>query len=49
MSTFEELEIIPLLHRNSIAYIGMKKRENYLATKVIDGAFVALSNKGKIY
>jgi hypothetical protein len=40
--------VIPLLHRNTQTYIGMKNRENYLATNVVDGMFIALSDKGKL-
>lgn len=32
-----------------MSFIGMKERNSYLATKVIDGRFIALSNKGKLY
>ena len=27
----------------------MKKRQDYIASRVIDGKFIALSNKGKVY
>ena len=38
-----------MLHRNTSTFIGMKKRQDYISTKVIDGKFIALSNKGKLY
>jgi hypothetical protein len=47
--SYEQIEIIPLLHRNTMSFIGMKERNSFLATKVIDGKFVALSDKGKLY
>lgn len=41
--------VIPMLHRNTARYLGMKDRSQYLATKVIDGRFIALTTKGKLY
>ena len=38
-----------MLHRSTSCFIGMKKRENFIATRIIDGIFIALSNKGKLY
>ena len=38
-----------MLHRNTSTFIGMKKRQDYIASRVIDGKFIALSNKGKLY
>jgi len=38
-----------MLHRNTSTFIGMKKRQDFIATRVIDGKFLALSNKGKLY
>ena len=32
-----------------MSFIGMKDRINYIATRVIEGRFIALSNKGKLY
>jgi hypothetical protein len=42
MKSLDCLIIIPALHRNNIAFIGMAKREMYLATKVIKDKFIAL-------
>jgi len=30
MSDYESVKIIPILHRNSISFFGIKKKENYL-------------------
>jgi hypothetical protein len=49
LSSFEKIMVIPMLHRNTARYMGMKDRKNYLATKVMNGRFIALSKKGKIY
>ena len=35
LSSFDKMTIIPALHRNTIAFIGMGKKSSYLATKVI--------------
>lgn len=34
--------IVPALHRNTIAFIGMNKRDTYLATAMIKDKFIAL-------
>jgi hypothetical protein len=36
------LIIVPALHRNTLSFMGMKKRENYLVTSVMKDKFVAL-------
>ena len=41
--------IVPALHRNTIAFIGMNKRESYLATKLIKDKFIALDNKNHLF
>lgn len=38
------MNIVPALHRNTIGFIGMNDRVNYLATKVIKDKFIALDN-----
>lgn len=48
-ANYEEIEVVPILHRNTIAHIGMKQKTEYLATKVIDGLIITLSLKGKLY
>lgn len=32
-----------------MSFIGMKERNSYIATRVIGGRFIALTNKGKLY
>jgi hypothetical protein len=36
---------VPVLHRNTISFVGMSDREEYLVTKVVKDKFIALSNK----
>ncbi len=40
---------MPALHRNTIAFIGMSKRDSYLATKVIKDKFIALDRKNYLF
>jgi hypothetical protein len=37
---------MPLLHRNTVSYIGMKAISKYLETREIDGKVYALKCKG---
>lgn len=48
LSSYDNIEVVPVLHRNTISFIGMSKREAYLATRVIDDKFIALSKKNQI-
>lgn len=41
--------IVPALHRNNIAFIGMNKRDSYIATKKIKDKFIALDNKNYLF
>ena len=47
--SFDRLTIVPALHRNTIAFIGMAARKDYLATKVIKDKFIALDYKNYLY
>jgi hypothetical protein len=49
LQSFDSLNIVPALHRNTIAFIGMANRKDYLATKIINDRFVALDYKNYIY
>lgn len=40
---------MPALHRNTIAFIGMGKRDTYLATKVIKDKFIALNKDNYLF
>jgi hypothetical protein len=42
LSSFDAIEVVPILHRNTISFIGMKKRSNYLAARAIQDKFVTL-------
>jgi hypothetical protein len=37
-----------MLHRNTIAFVGMSNREEYLVTKVIKDRFIALDKRNQL-
>jgi hypothetical protein len=39
---------MPVLHRNSIFFMGMGEREDYLVTRVIDDKFIALDKRNNL-
>lgn len=43
MKTAETLEIIPLLHRNSIAFLGMPDRHQIICTRTLNDKFSVLT------
>jgi hypothetical protein len=49
LKSLDTLNIVPALHRNTLAFIGMSKRESYLATKVIKDRFIALDVNNYIF
>lgn len=49
LKSFDTLVIIPALHRNTIAFIGMSRRDQYLATKQIKDKFIALDKNNYIF
>lgn len=49
LKSFDMLSIVPALHRNTIAFIGMAARKDYLATKVIKDKFIALDRKNHLF
>jgi len=36
------------LHRNSIQFMGMKERKDFLSTRVIDDKFIALDKENNL-
>jgi hypothetical protein len=49
LKSFNSLSIVPALHRNTIAFIGMGVRESYLATKTIKDKFIALDMRNQLF
>jgi hypothetical protein len=45
----DTLVIVPAVHRNTIAFIGMNKRDSYIATKLIKDKFIALDKNNYIF
>jgi hypothetical protein len=41
-SDFQTVKVVPLLHRNTLSFFGMRPRHEYLAFKRIKDAFIAL-------
>lgn len=44
LASFDSIEVLPLMHRNAISFIGMQERSTYIATKVDKDRFIALNN-----
>lgn len=42
MHDYEQIKIVPILHRNTINFIGMKLRSEYLAFKRYEDKLIAL-------
>lgn len=42
MSDYEQINVVPTLHRNVINFMGMHKRDNYIASKRFKDRFIAL-------
>ena len=47
-ATFNNLEIVPVLHRNQIYFMGMRERDQYISTRVIDDKFIALDRNNQL-
>ena len=47
-ATFNNLEIVPVLHRNQIYFMGMRERDLYISTRVIDDKFIALDRNNHL-
>lgn len=43
---YEQMKVVPPLHRNLIHFMGMEKRSNYLCTKRDMDIFIALNKSG---
>jgi hypothetical protein len=46
--TYNNLEVVPILHRNQIYFMGMRERDQYLSTRVMDDKFIALDQKNHL-
>ncbi len=45
---YEKIQIIPVIHRNVISFMGMLDRSNYIVTKRDNDKFYALDKKNRI-
>lgn len=48
LSSYDAIEVVPVLHRNTISFIGMENRSTYLAARVIDDKFVTLDKNNHL-
>jgi hypothetical protein len=48
LSSYEKIDVVPILHRNTLNFLGMSDRDYYLASKVIKDRFIALKNTNSI-
>eukprot|EP00347_Sterkiella_histriomuscorum_P021861 403332513 len=48
LKSYEQANIIPILHRSTINFMGMLPRQNYLAVKKIKNQFLALDKHNRI-
>ncbi len=48
MLDYGTINIVPALHRNVINFIGMDKRESYVASKKLKDKFICLDKKNRL-
>lgn len=48
LESFERFKIVPLLHRNTINFIGMQKRDNYVGFKKDLDILIALDKHNRL-
>jgi len=48
MVDYQTIQIVPILHRNVVNFMGMLDRHHYIATKRIKDKFMALDTRGFI-
>jgi hypothetical protein len=48
ISSYDCIRIVPLLHRSTLGFIGMRPRKEYLSFRKFKDKFMALDKKGNI-
>ena len=48
LESFERFKIVPLLHRNTINFFGMQKRDSYVGFKKDKDIFIALDKHDRL-
>lgn len=48
LKDFSHLEMVPIPHRNSINFLGMQPKSEYLIWRELNGTFTALDRKGRL-
>lgn len=46
LKNFDNIEMVPVPHRNTINFLGMQPKQNYLIWRETGGIFTALDTKG---
>jgi hypothetical protein len=49
LKNFNTIEMVPVPHRNTINFLGMKAKEKYLIWRETNGAFTALDIDGHLH
>ena len=49
MESYNSIVMLPFLHRNTINFIGMGQKQNYLLWREHEGIFTALHRDGSIH
>ena len=48
ISSYDVIRIVPLLHRSTVGFIGMRPRKEYLSFRKFKSKLMALDKKGNI-
>jgi hypothetical protein len=48
LKDFDSIEMVPVPHRNSINFLGMKPKNNYIIWREMDGVFCALDKNATL-
>jgi len=49
VENFSAIELLPLIHRNSINFVGMNEKSKYLIWREKNGFFTALDDVGELH
>lgn len=48
LESYEKFKIVPLLHRNTINFIGMNRRSDYVSFRRNNDVLIALDKKNRL-
>jgi len=49
LKNFNNIEMVPVPHRNTINFLGMQSKANYLIWRETNGIFTALDKEGHLH